>query len=108
MKRVKPDRLAKALVEEVKKFAAGTVKYDSVLRANNNLLKCYGGKLKDESRLAFRDLSRAVVLGSDVKQAANVFIQAMAHEFDCLHAELSKPVEKPKPEPKKPKTDSQK
>ncbi|QDV49532.1 hypothetical protein [Gimesia fumaroli] len=92
---------AVALVEEVKKFVDGESEFAVVERSHRALLRCCGGKLGDDSRLAFRDLKQAVDECKDVSQSAKVFIQALAHEFESLHGELTKQAAKPAdPQPK--------
>lgn len=98
MKKANPDALAKALSEAVHKFVSGKTKFFVVAKAHHKLKKCCGGKLGDDARLTFKDLSKAVEANKGVDQAAQAFLQALGHEFECLQGELTR---QPKTEPAK-------
>jgi len=91
------------LAKAVKHFADGKCDFNAVDRSYRALLRCCGGKVGDDSRLTYRDLQAVVKSGKDVEQAAKVFVQALAHEFEALHAELTNATTKQAaPETKKP------
>lgn len=80
----KSNTICVGLCELVNRYAKGNLSdFNVVLNRHNDLLRSCGGKTGDDSRLAFKDLKQAVSDKGDVKQAAQVLIQALAHEFEA-------------------------
>jgi len=97
-----------ALCVAINGFADGVegVDFNTVLNSHNKLLRSYGGKTDDASRLAFKELKQTVQKGGNIKEAASKAVTAFEGEFITPPKNpVEKPVETP---PKEPQADDKK